>query len=178
MRKANDTEKIIIKGNGKSYAELLKNVKHSVDLKRTGVKVNKVKQTRKGDLLLEVLGKTDANKLKEELKTNVKEIQLIHKSKETVMHLTDIEADVEEDELKEEILRNTAGMGTDDIMVTSIRPTKHGTQSATISVSQKWADHLDSIGKVRIGWTYCRIRKRVFIVRCFRCLQKERMHRG
>ncbi|CAH1234528.1 unnamed protein product [Diabrotica balteata] len=50
------TQKVIVKGGGKSYAELLKQIKGSVDTKE-GISVKSAKKTRGGDLILEVAGK-------------------------------------------------------------------------------------------------------------------------
>ncbi|KAK9731766.1 hypothetical protein QE152_g13353 [Popillia japonica] len=50
------TEKMIVKNNSTTYADLLKTVKDKVDLTKVGVQVKTIKKTREGDLLLEVRG--------------------------------------------------------------------------------------------------------------------------
>lgn len=53
----------------------------------------------------------------------------------------------------------------------SIHPTQYGTQNATVVLKKKWVNDLCKKGTIRIGWTLCRIRERVNIIRCYRCLE-------
>ncbi|CAG9839150.1 unnamed protein product [Diabrotica balteata] len=56
------TQKVIIKGGGKSYAKLLKQIKGSVDTKKEGISVQSAKKTSGGDIILEVAGKEQAER--------------------------------------------------------------------------------------------------------------------
>ncbi|CAG9833211.1 unnamed protein product [Diabrotica balteata] len=58
------TQKVIVKGGEKSYAKLLKQIKGSVDMKKEGIIVKSAKKTRGEDLILEVAGKEQAERLK------------------------------------------------------------------------------------------------------------------
>ncbi|CAG9833243.1 unnamed protein product [Diabrotica balteata] len=57
-------QKVNVKEGGKSYAELLKEIKSSVDTKKEGISAKSAKKTRGGDFILEVAGKEQAECLK------------------------------------------------------------------------------------------------------------------
>lgn len=96
------SEKVIVKAQGKTYADLLKVIKAKVDINEVGVKIKKLKNTNKRDLLLEV-GKNDANKLKEAIKNNVQNSEVIIKTNDIVVHISDIDADLNVQEIRQEI---------------------------------------------------------------------------
>ncbi|CAG9827211.1 unnamed protein product [Diabrotica balteata] len=55
------TQKVVVKGGRKSYYELLKQVKGSVDTKKEGIIAKSAKNTRGEDLILNVAGKKQKN---------------------------------------------------------------------------------------------------------------------
>lgn len=65
---AQETEKVIIKSNGKKYADILRTVKSSINIDEAGIRVKTIKRTMKGDVIVEMLGgKEKANALKHEI---------------------------------------------------------------------------------------------------------------
>lgn len=163
------TGKIIVKAEGKSYAELLKRLKNNVNIEQAGIDIKRVKRTQKGDLLLEVRDKEKAMELKESINRNLEDVSVIQKTNEVTLHITDIDGDIEENELKEEIKKNNKDNG-DNIQILALRQMRNGNKAATIKAERKIAEGLLKTGKIRIGWVQCDIRKRIQITRCFRCL--------
>ncbi|KAK9759232.1 hypothetical protein QE152_g150 [Popillia japonica] len=65
-RNIQNFEKVIIKSEGKNYADILKSVKNSVNIGEVGIRVKGLKRTMKGDVMLEIHGEKDkANTLKQ-----------------------------------------------------------------------------------------------------------------
>nr|CAH7739584.1 unnamed protein product [Callosobruchus chinensis] len=168
-RRLLDPDKIIVKANGKSYADLLRDVKSRVDIEAENIKVKSVKKTAKGDLLMEVVGSCNAERLKKVIKENMGDAQTIHRANGMVLHLTDIDADVGETKVKKAVEKVFSGMSI-NVEVSAMRPMNNGNLATTIRVNKEVGEKLAQIGKLQIGWTLCNVRKRVHIPRCFRCL--------
>lgn len=168
--KGRAADQIIIKAQGLSYAELLKNVKEKVDIDKEGIDVKKIKKTNKGDLLLEVRGKDSASKLQQSIKSTMGNAELIHKTRETVLHIFDIDADITEEQLKTDIRKNIRATD-DNLQVISLRSTKWGSQVAIIKLKKEPAEALIKKGEIKIGWVKCKIKKKLHLTRCFKCLE-------
>ena len=64
-----------------------------------------------------------------------------------------------------------AKLGKDDMDVPCKLFTRYGkAKVAVIQFPQADAEALQQVGKIKIGWISCRIRKRVEVPRCFKCL--------
>lgn len=165
-----EREKIIVKAQkGKSYAELLRAVKNSVDPKEKGLKIKTIKKTNNGDLFLEVLGSRDkAVSLKQTIQEKNDNTEVIIKTNESTIHITDIDASIDENELRKEI-KETEGILENQVRIISMRPTQNGNQTATVALKREIATRIVNRGKIKIGWVLCRVRKRVSLLRCFRC---------
>lgn len=164
-------EKVIVKSGDTKYADLLKTVKEKVDLTRVGVQVKSIRKTRKGDLLLEVKGdRQDAGALKEAIhKTVDNKVSLINK--ETTIHVLDIGAALTKDEVESAIKMSVGNREAQSIRIKSMRPSRDGNQIATVQTSRVARNVLLKLGRVKIGWVGCRIRERVEVTRCFKCLE-------
>lgn len=85
--KKGNTDKLIIKAKGKTYAELLKEVKGSIDVEGIGVEVRSVKKTMQGDLFMEIKGgREKANTVRESIKANI-DTEVTIKTNDTVVHI-------------------------------------------------------------------------------------------
>lgn len=171
-RKKPTTRKLIVSSEGETYADLLKKVKENIDLDEVGVKIKALKKTSKGDLLLEVEGgKENAATLKNAIKSKTENMEVIVKPNDLVVHITDIDASINEEDLKRDLKKNKKGITDENIRVLSLRTNNNGNQTASVSLDKEIATELINRGKVKIGWVMCRIRQRIHIVRCLRCLQ-------
>ncbi|KAJ8928738.1 hypothetical protein NQ314_018663 [Rhamnusium bicolor] len=169
--KGPQTDKIIIKSEGKTYAELLISVKTNVDIAEVGLTIKSLKKTEKCDLLLEVAGGKDKVKtLKDTIIAKTKDTEVFVKSNDATLHITDIDADINEEELKKEIVKSGAGVSEEQLSVISLRPNRSGNQTATVKMRKDIAAELVKRGKIKIGWVLCRLRRRVNIIRCYKCL--------
>ncbi|CAH1103795.1 unnamed protein product [Psylliodes chrysocephalus] len=165
----NISETIIVKSQGKSYADLLRTVKRDVNLEETGVEVKRLKKTKKGDLLLEVEGNLNAMKLKEAINKNVGEAEMFQKQNNTILFINNIDAVITEEELRDAIRKSENNMEEDSFKVISLRQTSYGNQSATVSMKKELAEKFVK-KKIKIGWVTCGVRKRIHVERCYKCL--------
>ncbi|KAK9687557.1 hypothetical protein QE152_g36182 [Popillia japonica] len=57
------------------------------------------------------------------------------------------------------------------MVVKSLRPSWNGNQVATVQMERRSANLLIKDGKIKIGWINCRVRERVVVMRCYKCLE-------
>lgn len=168
------SEKMVIKGQGKTYAELLKDIKSNVDVDSLGVKIKNIRKTGKGDLMFEVEGqRREANILKEEIKKKVENASdiKIH-SKVNLLHVNDIDPTMDNNEVLDAIRRAIVPSKKGLVEVRFLRKNAGGGQVAMVAIEDKEsAEYLVKVGRIRIGWTNCRIKRWVRLERCFRCQQ-------
>lgn len=126
----------------------------------------------KGDVVLEVQGgRGNTEALKREILKNSTDMRVETKRSEDTVFLTRIDGDVTSEEILVDIKRSVGDADTESIKVLSIRPNQFGSQNAILTMETKLARELCKRGTIRIGWTPCRARLRVNIVRCYRCLE-------
>ncbi|KAH8262264.1 hypothetical protein KR026_006992, partial [Drosophila bipectinata] len=152
---------LIITGNaGSTYGEVLKLVTRRQDGKLNNVSQNvrKIRRTAKGDLLLELATK-DANALK--MRQTLSQVLGEAASVRAVTGETTIKIrDLDDLTTKEEIVAATKACtnGQEEaIRVKSLRPGYSGTQVALLGVETSLASKILSEGRIRIGWTMCRV---------------------
>ncbi|CAH1188762.1 unnamed protein product [Phyllotreta striolata] len=159
------TDAIVVKHQGKTYAELLKEVKANIDIKKTGVKIDKVRKTNNGDLLLEVKDKSTVTKLKTEINDRMKGVQTYHMKDEVVLHVLEIDADMTETDIIEKIRYAHPNMAEKDIRVATLKTMKSGNLAGTIITTRAWADYFDRLGSISFGWSSCTVRRRIHVTR-------------
>ncbi|KAK9747267.1 hypothetical protein QE152_g5453 [Popillia japonica] len=174
---AKQLEKVIIKADGKQYADILRGGKttgkSSVNIDKAGIMVNAIKKTTRGDVMVEIRGgKEKAETLRQEIIKNNRDTKVEIKNKNDTVFLIGIDGDVGKDEIVQAIKDSIGGeMQLQDIEIVSIRPTQYGGQNATVVLNKQWAIELCKRGTIRIGWTPCHVRQRINITRCYRCLE-------
>lgn len=165
-------EKMVIRSEGKQYADILRTIKSSVDIDKVGIKIKSIKKTTKGDVMLEIQGGADkAEALKRGILNKSQGTRVEMKNKEETFYVTGIDGDVDRQEIENVLRQNVSGSNGEDIRIVSIRPNQHGNQNATVTARTGTAKELLKKAKIKIGWTMCVVRPRVNIVRCFRCLE-------
>lgn len=164
-------EKVVVKSGDMSYADLLKKVKNNININEVGVSVKSIKKTLRGDLMLEVEGdRQKAGALKVAIEKSV-ETDVRIANRETIIHVLDIDASMSCEEVKEAVNDAVGGRDGQMTKIRSIRPSRDGNQIATVQVTKTVASALNRKGRIKIGWVNCRVRERVTISRCFRCLE-------
>ncbi|KAH8250787.1 hypothetical protein KR026_006826, partial [Drosophila bipectinata] len=131
--------------------------------------VKKIRRTAKGDLLLELAAKDEnALKIRQTLSQVLGEAASVRAvTGETTMEIHDLDDLTTKDEIVAAIKAFTNGH-EEAIRVKSLRPGYFGTQVAFLGVESSLASKILSKGRIRIGWTMCRVRERTAQRRCFR----------
>ncbi|KAK9718508.1 hypothetical protein QE152_g23129 [Popillia japonica] len=164
-------ERVIVKSGSTKYSDLLKSVKENVDLDRVGVQVKTIKRTSAGDLMLEVRGdRKHAGALKEAINKKINNTVSIINN-DITLHVLDIDASLTKEAVERTLITSVGSREAQSITVKSMRPTRDGNQIATISASRATANAILKRGRIRIGWVDCRVRERIEVIRCFKCLE-------
>lgn len=165
-------DSVIVKAEGRTYVELLKTVKEKVDVERLGVSVRTLRRTNAGNVLLRVEGgRKEANTLREEIKSKVLGAEVTIRSNDKVLHVADIDAATTREEVQTTLDSLPECTPPGSVYVKSLRPTRDGNQIATVLAPAELADALLKRRRITIGWSRCRLRERVDVLRCYRCLE-------
>ncbi|XP_033250738.1 uncharacterized protein LOC117189778 [Drosophila miranda] len=159
-----------------SYSDILRMVTRRQDgkLQEVGDNVNRIRRTAKGELLLELNGASKSNtaKLKEDisaalgLQTGIRAV-----SEELCVEVRDLDSLVEKEDIAAAIAASIDAPSVDTSAIKSLRPSFAGTQLAVVCLPPVQARALLMVGKLKVGWTSCRIRERTAQRRCYRCLE-------
>jgi len=138
---------------------------------KIGANIKSIKRIGKEDLLLTMEGENRASILKQELqKKNIPNLEVSIKSNETTLLLYGVDPTVGEDTIKTAISKET-GIKTMEIEVRNLRPGRSGNQNATVRLPRESVRNIIKNRKMQIGWTYCQVREKVPILRCYKCLE-------
>lgn len=160
---------ILVKGDNKTYADLLKTLKATVNPGEMGVEIGKISKTRAGELLLTVRnGKDKAEVLKKELSEKIPQISASIMKSNKIVHIKDMDEITEMSEIREAISK-TLKIPSESYEVRALRPAYGNTQNATLIMEDKIADKLLEMKRIRIGWGMCRVIERKKETRCRKC---------
>lgn len=160
---------LLVKAENKSYSDILQMVRSSIDPEALGVEVKTVGKTRKGDLLVTVTnGENKTHELKNEIQKVIPDVQVSVMTNKKILHLKGMEEAVTAKEILETIAKETQA-DSNLIEVRAIRPAFGGRTNATVILPSDEANKLIQRGKLKIGWTFCRILERKKDPRCLKC---------
>lgn len=165
---------LIIRKKGEcSYAEILSKVKQDPDLKDLGNKVNKIRRTATGELLIVFDGSNTEQT--DQFKSSIKGKLGDDADVETRVHKMDILIkDLDESVTKEEVIQalNRQIDGAKALSVDAViamRKAFGDTQTAVVRLPAEIAARAIDVAKIRIGWVVCRIREKIRPVKCAKC---------
>jgi len=161
---------ILVKRNDDPFPELLKTIRTGVDGAQLGKSISRLRETKNGSLLIEVIGGTAAA---EQVRHGVEQTLGSEASVKTMgdsalIELRDLDGLSDAEEVREAIVRETSTSG--EVKVISIRRTFGGGQLAIVAVSSETAKTILQAGWLRVGLVYSRVRESERHSRCFRCL--------
>lgn len=165
-------EAVLIKpAKGKTYVEILSEIRKNVNPDDTQTDVKSIRQTRAGDVLLE-LGSTTKNResfrmtLQNSLGEAGKVKDLIPRA---TLEIRDLDSVTNKEDV-EEALKNELHDASGDLTISITKPNSRGLKLAIVEMDEQAASNLLEKGGIKIGWVKCRVRQRVLVTRCFRCL--------
>lgn len=164
---------VVEKTGDKSYAEILKMMKNDESLKAVSDRVTRIKRNQKGQMMFELKkGETGCSEgLHDTVHKALKDVATVRVLTQEVAIVC---RDMDEVTTKEELLKALADAfvwgSLPETAIRSMRESYGGTQTAIISLSFEQAKKALAAGKVKIGWTICRLSEAVRPKMCFRCL--------
>ncbi|KAJ8977407.1 hypothetical protein NQ317_003188 [Molorchus minor] len=164
-------EAILIKPTeGRSYAQVLGELRQKVNTAESKTDIMTVRRTRAGDVLIELDTKaTGGAQLCESLRGAFAGSATVRTLKPKVtVEIRDLDCLTTEEEVKVAI-REIIGNIPDDHRVSLTRANTRGQKIAILELEEKEAEQLIKAGRVKIGFTCARIRRRVMVTRCFAC---------
>ncbi|XP_056647215.1 reticulocyte-binding protein homolog 2a-like [Diorhabda sublineata] len=164
-------ESLFIKTGDKKFSDVLKNIKNVVNVEKIGVKVESVRKTGGGDLLVKVKGQGAAERLKEEINNRIgAKMDMTVKRKEAIFTVMEVDPSVTPLELKEAVCQWT-GIDGEEVEVRGMRESRGGGQTATLAIREERAAALRTAQKIKVHWQYCSVKERFTPLRCYRCLE-------
>jgi hypothetical protein len=164
------TTKVLVKvGDGQSYASVLGKIRKEVNPDVSNSKVLSVRKTQKGDLLLRLGKDSDKTAFVSALQNVVQETAVVKsKGPKCTVEICDLDALAEVQEVKE-ALQRTLQTPEEGRRVLLLGENSAGLKMAVVTLEESEAKRLLEMHRIRIGLTSCRIRKRVTVLKCFRC---------
>jgi hypothetical protein len=167
-RRVRQREAVIVRENGKSFADILRTLKQDVNLKDISVEIRSIRKAGDGVKINLKKGEPQASKLKAAISTALSTAEIKLQTATIAIVLKDLDAECDRKEIQE-ALEKEMNYKVGDINVLSLRPAFGGTQSATVRVPLKEGRELIKQGRVKVGWVSCRIREHFPPQRCYRC---------
>ena len=144
-------------------------MKDKVDKEPVAESVNKIRQTKTEDVLVQLQKGNNATHLKEADTTAIgSEATVLQLSRQVGLVVRHMDMDTIEGEVQK-ALAETAGVPVEALKVKAMRPMHAGMQMAIITMPRMNALHIIKSGKERIGWVIARVREKISVPRCFRC---------
>ncbi|KAJ8967549.1 hypothetical protein NQ314_002864 [Rhamnusium bicolor] len=155
---------------GKKYADVLKEIRGKVRPEEMNVDIKSIRETRAGDVLLELGRKTaDKEKFSSALKEAVGQIGNVRNLvPRGTVEIRDLDGVTDEDDIRNAVERNikeTAGP-----VKVRMSKTYRGQKTAIVEMNELGVSELLKRSRIKIGWVNCRVRQWLLISRCYRCL--------
>uniref|UniRef100_A0A0R3NVW3 CCHC-type domain-containing protein n=1 Tax=Drosophila pseudoobscura pseudoobscura TaxID=46245 RepID=A0A0R3NVW3_DROPS len=155
-----------------SYADILKLVKAAPTLQNLKNKVQGIRKTASGELLLRMQQSSDpaTQELQMAIQVALGDKAAVKAMQETVavevLNIDELTTGDEVCEAKAAAIDGDLPQGA----VPYMRKACGATQVATLNLQPALVKKLLELGKVRIGWVVCRVRQRIAPTRCFKCM--------
>lgn len=164
---------IVIAKEGSSYADIVRMVRGDPKLKEFGDNVARIRRTFKGEMLIELnkeTGSSDSRKYCDVMKNVLGDQANVRAIKNEVsIECRELDEIATKEEICEALCKQFNIDNLDVSAVKSLRSTYGSTKSATINLPVDIANRLVEAGKVKIGWSVCKLRFLTQPRRCFKC---------
>ncbi|GJQ68976.1 hypothetical protein Trydic_g10293 [Trypoxylus dichotomus] len=155
---------------GKTYAEVLSEIRQRVKPEETEVNINAVRKTKKRAILIE-LGRSSSNckgftnQLQEALREKAQVSTLQPKLK---LEFRDLDCLTTVEEVTEAIRKALPNCETDPKVILT-KANSRQLKMALVEINEHYALELLKTARIKVGWVNSRIRKRLEVTRCYRC---------
>lgn len=157
-------------GENMSYAQVLRSIKEKVQPEEAGAEIKSIRQTKDGQVLLELGRKTENPEQFGAVLTSILGDMASVRCliPRTSVEIRDLDCLTDKEDVEQALKRDIAEIG--EMRVTITPPDAREQRLAIVQLGEKAAAALLKQGRIKIGWVFCRIRQRVVVPRCFRCL--------
>lgn len=172
LKKRPRLDAVLIKpANGKTYSDVLRDIKSKIKLEDTDTDIKSIRQTRSGDVLLELgRGTKDVQAFADAVKITVGDAGTVRSLLPRVtLEFLDLDSITTKEEV-EEALQRELREKADDTKVTVSNPNRRGQIMAFVEMNEQEAEKLLQTARIRVGWINSRIRRRIYVTRCFKCI--------
>jgi len=167
-------EAILIKPlGGRSFADVLGQIRTKAKPEETDTIIRSIRRTQNGDVLLELGKSKDRDGFAASLKTALGDGGAIRALEPRCsIEVRDLDALSTEDEVAGAVKAALpdSKIATEGLKVWLTKPNQRQQRMAVVELSEKHANKLLSLQHLRVGWVSCRLKRRVVVQRCFRCL--------
>ena len=134
-----------------TFASVLKLMKDKVDKEQVTANVNKIRQTKTGDVLVQLQRGSNATHLKEAVATEIgSEAIVLQLSQQVALDVRDMGMDTIEGEVQK-ALAETTGVPVEALTVKAMHPMYGGMLMAIVTIPSMNALHIIKSGKLKIG---------------------------
>ncbi|XP_070851452.1 uncharacterized protein [Drosophila suzukii] len=177
-RKPHRPDALIVEANGKTYSEVLAMVTRRDDgkLQSLSTRLNKVRRTANGNLLLELNRSKDTSteEIKESLEAVLGEATaaraLSENARTRTVVISDLDPLVEAVDVTKALVDQFA-VNAESVKLRSLRPSHRDTQTAVVGLPSRDAEAVLCKGKIKLGWSICKVKERDSQPRCYKCLE-------
>lgn len=152
---------VMIEKDGAEFKELLKLVKDLVGKDAAVCKgIRRVRSTRTGGVLVETENAVEADKIKktlEEKATSDGAMRISKAGDRRVIRIRSIDAETTENEIKEAIKAECAGLRDSEIRVVKMHTYPWAEKLVAISLPRERAEEIEAKRFVQIGWVTCKV---------------------
>ena len=165
-------EALIIKvSENLSYSDALKTLRTKINPDDTGTEIRSVRKTAKGDVLIELEGQAE---IKKEFRAAVvgafgNPLAVANLVPRTSVEIRDLDDLTTEDEVRK-VLADKLQLDREEITVFLTNPNSRLQRMAIVEMPEKGVDLLMESARIRMGFVNCRVRRRVQVTRCFKCM--------
>lgn len=170
VRKRRNDVVVIQPGAEKTYAQILRTLKEKMNPEASGAAVRSVRKTKSGAVLLELnKGTADNETFRSSIQDAIGDAgQVKNLVSTTTIEIWDLDCLATKEDVQNALVKETGC--TADFKVHVFGPNSREQKMALATANAQTASLLLEKGRIKIGWTNCRIRQRVTVTRCHRCL--------
>lgn len=162
-------EAVMIKpAAGSTYADVVHRMRAGVDPAETKTVIRTIRRTREGHVLVEVGSSENRAAFNEAVRRAAG--QAAAAVTDRVPKMTLEIRDMDTYETEQTVKDALTAIGVEDAAVRLTRENSRGLRLATVTVNEtRAAMKLLELGRIKVGWVNCRVRRRNTIIRCYRC---------
>jgi hypothetical protein len=157
--------------DGKSFSDVLKKMKDSMNPKTQPVDIRAIRRTREGNVLIELdPDSADKEAFGQALRTALQDVAKVRTSTERKIEIEirDLEATTDVSDIQEAFDSLFKSNKVRKIFLT--KPNSREVRLAVATLDEEEAEKLLLVSRLRVGFVNCRVRKRVTVSQCYKCL--------